>query len=179
MSRIGKKPITIPKGVTVKVVDNAVEVKGPKGQLRQAHPAGISFEVADGTLVAKRASEEPQFRKFHGLSRSLIANAVLGVTEGFKRELDIVGVGYRAEVKGKQVIFALGYSHAVVFDIPNGIDVAIDKQTHITVTGIDRQAVGQVAANIRRLRKPDPYKQKGVRYTGEHLKKKAGKTGAK
>ena len=139
MSRIGKKPITIPKGVTVKVVDNAVEVKGPKGQLRQAHPAGISFEVADGTLVAKRASEEPQFRKFHGLSRSLIANAVLGVTEGFKRELDIVGVGYRAEVKGKQVIFALGYSHAVVYDIPTGIDVAIEKQTHITVTGVDRQ----------------------------------------
>ena len=179
MSRIGKKPITIPKGVTVKVLDNAVEVKGPKGQLRQAHPAGISFEVNDGTLVAKRGSEEPQFRKFHGLSRSLIANAVLGVTEGFKRELDIVGVGYRAELKGKQVIFALGYSHAAVFDIPPGIDIVIDKQTHITVTGVDRQLVGQVAANIRRFRKPDPYKQKGVRYTGEVLKKKAGKTGAK
>ena len=179
MSRIGKKPITIPKGVTVKVLDNAVEVKGPKGQLRQAHPPGISFEVADGTLVAKRASEEPLFRKFHGLSRSLIANAVVGVTEGFKRELDIVGVGYRAELKAKQVIFALGYSHAVVFDIPTGIDIAIDKQTHVTVTGIDRQLVGQVAANIRLMRKPDPYKQKGVRYTGEVLKKKAGKTGAK
>jgi len=108
-----------------------------------------------------------------------VANAVLGVTEGYKRELDIVGVGYRAEVKGKQVIFALGYSHAVVFDIPTGIDIAIEKQTHITVTGVDRQLVGQVAANIRRLRKPDPYKQKGVRYTGEVLKKKAGKTGAK
>ena len=178
MSRIGKKPITIPKGVTVKVLDDAVEVKGAKGQLRQAHPPGISFEVADGTLVASRASEEPQFRKFHGLSRSLIANAVLGVTEGFKRELDIVGVGYRAEVKGKQVVFALGYSHPIVFDIPAGIDVAIDKQTHVTVTGIDRQLVGQVAANIRRMRKPDPYKQKGVRYTGEVLKKKVGKTGA-
>ena len=178
MSRIGKKPITIPKGVTVKVLDNAVEVKGPKGQLRQAHPDGINFELVDGTLVAKRG-DDPQLGKFHGLARSLVANAVAGVTDGFKRELDIVGVGYRAELKGKQVIFALGYSHAVVYDIPPGIDVAIDKQTHITVTGVDRQLVGQVAANIRRLRKPDPYKQKGVRYTGEVLKKKAGKTGAK
>jgi large subunit ribosomal protein L6 len=178
MSRIGKKPITIPKGVSVKVVDGAVEVQGPKGKLRQAHPAGINFELADGHLVAKRG-EDAELGKFHGLARSLVANAVVGVTEGFKRELDIVGVGYRAELKGKQVIFALGYSHAVVFDIPQGIDVAIEKQTHITVTGVDRQLVGQVAANIRRLRKPDPYKQKGVRYTGEVLKKKAGKTGAK
>jgi large subunit ribosomal protein L6 len=179
MSRIGKKPITIPKGVTVKVVDRAVEVKGPKGQMRQGFPAGIDFELADGHLVAKTATDDPQLGKFHGLARSLVNNAVVGVTEGYKKELDIVGVGYRAELKGKQVIFALGYSHAVVFDIPSGIDVAIDKQTHITVTGVDRQLVGQVAANIRRLRKPDPYKQKGVRYTGEILKKKAGKTGAK
>jgi large subunit ribosomal protein L6 len=179
MSRIGKKPITIPKGVTVKVAGDAVEVQGPKGKLRQAFPAGINFELADGHLVAKTATEDPQLGKFHGLARSLVANAVTGVTEGYKRELDIVGVGYRAELKGKQVVFALGYSHAVVFDIPTGIDVAIDKQTHITVTGVDRQLVGQVAANIRRLRKPDPYKQKGVRYTGEQLKKKAGKTGAK
>ena len=179
MSRIGKKPITIPKSVTVKVVDGAVEVKGPKGQLRQAHPAGINFELAEGHLVARRGSDDPELGKFHGLARSLVANAVVGVTDGFKRELDIVGVGYRAEVKGKQVIFALGYSHAVVFDIPNGIDIAIEKQTHITVTGVDRQKVGQVAADIHRFRKPDPYKQKGVRYTGEVLKKKAGKTGAK
>jgi large subunit ribosomal protein L6 len=178
MSRIGKKPIAIPKGVTVKVVDGAVEVQGPKGKLRQPHPAGINFELADGHLVARRG-ENPELAKFHGLARSLVANALTGVTEGFKKELDIVGVGYRAEVKGKQVIFALGYSHAVVFDIPQGIDIAIDKQTHLTVTGVDRQLVGQVAANIRRLRKPDPYKQKGVRYTGEVLKKKAGKTGAK
>ena len=178
MSRIGKKPITIPKGVTVKVVDGAIEVQGPKGKLRQAHPAGINFELSDGHLVAKTASEEPQLKKLHGLSRSLVANAVTGVTDGFKRELDIVGVGYRAEVKGKQVVFALGYSHPVVFDIPKGIDIAIDKQTHITVTGVDRQLVGQVAANMRRLRKPDPYKQKGVRYMGEVLKKKVGKTGA-
>ncbi len=178
MSRIGKKPITIPKGVTVKVLDGAVEVQGPKGKLTQRHPGGINFEMSDGHLVAKRG-ESPELAKFHGLARSLIANAVSGVTDGFKKELDIVGVGYRAEVKGKQVIFALGYSHAVVFDIPTGIDVAIEKQTHITVTGVDRQLVGQVAANIRSMRKPDPYKQKGVRYTGEVLKKKAGKTGAK
>ena len=129
--------------------------------------------------MARRATESPDLGKFHGLARTLVANAVAGVTNGFKRELDIVGVGYRAELKGRQVIFALGYSHAVVFDIPLGIDVTIDKQTHITVTGVDRQLVGQVAANIRRLREPDPYKQKGVRYTGEVLKKKAGKTGAK
>jgi large subunit ribosomal protein L6 len=179
MSRIGKKPITIPKGVTVTVLAGAVEVQGPKGTLKQAFPGGINFELADGHLVAKRATDNPELAKFHGLARSLVANAVAGVTDGFKRELDIVGVGYRAEVKGKQVIFALGYAHAVVFDIPPGIDVAIEKQTHITVTGVDRQLVGQVAANIRRLRKPDPYKQKGVRYTGEVLKKKAGKTGAK
>jgi large subunit ribosomal protein L6 len=179
MSRIGKKPIAIPKGVTVKVAGDAVEVQGPKGKLRQAFPTGINFELADGQLVARTATEDPQLGKFHGLARSLVANAVAGVTDGYKKELDIVGVGYRAEVKGKQVVFALGYSHAVVFDIPQGIDVAIDKQTHITVTGVDRQLVGQVAANIRRLRKPDPYKQKGVRYTGEVLKKKAGKTGAK
>jgi len=179
MSRIGKKPITIPKGVTVKLADGAVEVQGPKGKLRQAYPAGINFELAEGQLVAKTKTEDPQLGKFHGLARSLVANAVAGVIDGYKKQLDIVGVGYRAELKGKQVVFALGYSHAVVFDIPAGIDVAIDKQTHITVTGVDRQLVGQVAANIRRLRKPDPYKQKGVRYTGEVLKKKAGKTGAK
>jgi large subunit ribosomal protein L6 len=179
MSRIGKKPIPLPKGVTANVVEGAVEVQGPKGKLRQSHPMGIVFAMSDGQLVASRKSEDPALAKFHGLARSLVANAVTGVTEGFKKELDIVGVGYRAEVKGKQVIFALGYSHAVVFDIPAGIDIAIDKQTHLTVTGVDRQLVGQVAANIRRLRKPDPYKQKGVRYTGEVLKKKAGKTGAK
>jgi large subunit ribosomal protein L6 len=179
MSRIGKKPITVPKGVTVKVLDGAIDVKGPKGQMRQVYPASIRFEQADGHLVAKTVSDDPQLGKFHGLARSLVANAVNGVVEGYKKELDIVGVGYRAELKGKQVIFALGYSHAVVFDIPQGIDIAIEKQTHITVTGVDRQLVGQVAANIRRMRKPDPYKQKGVRYTGEVLKKKAGKTGAK
>jgi large subunit ribosomal protein L6 len=178
MSRIGKKPIAVPKGVTVSVKPDGVEVKGPKGTLKQAVPPGVVFEVKDADLIASLERPDPQLGKFHGLARSLMANAVEGVTNGFKKELDIVGVGYRAEVKGKQIVFALGYSHPVVFDIPNGIDVAIDKQTHVTVTGIDRQLVGQVAANIRGLRKPDPYKQKGVRYTGEVLKKKVGKTGA-
>src|SRR4051812_14397884 len=179
MSRIGKKPIPIPAGVKIALLDGVVEVQGPKGRLKQALPPGIAFNQEDANLVARTVREDPELGKFHGLARSLVANAVLGVTEGFKKELDIVGVGYRAELKGKQVIFALGYSHAVVFDVPAGIDIVIDKQTHITVTGVDRQLVGQVAANIRRLRKPDPYKQKGVRYTGEVLKKKAGKTGAK
>ena len=179
MSRIGKKPIAVPKGVKVDVHPGVVEVKGPKGSLRQALPPDIGFSLEGETLTATTLRDDPQLGKFHGLARSLVANAVRGVTEGFRKDLDIVGVGYRAELKGKQVVFALGYSHPVVFDIPAGIDIAIDKQTHITATGVDRQKVGQVAANIRRLRKPDPYKQKGVRYTGEVLKKKAGKTGAK
>ena len=179
MSRIGKKVIPVPKGVKIDVKPGVVDVQGPKGKLSQRLPAGIGFELNGDELQAKTLREDPQLGKFHGLARSLVANAVRGVTDGYKKGLDIVGVGYRAEVKGKQVHFALGYSHPVVFDIPNGIDVAIDKQTHVTVTGIDRQLVGQVAANIRRLRKPDPYKQKGVRYTGEVLKKKVGKTGAK
>ena len=179
MSRIGKKPIAIPKGVKVAVQPGAVEIQGPKGKLLQPLPTGIGFEVNGDELQARTLHDDPQLGKFHGLARSLVANAVRGVTEGFRKDLDIVGVGYRAELKGKQVHFALGYSHPVVFDVPTGIDVTVDKQTHITVTGVDRQLVGQVAANIRRLRKPDPYKQKGVRYTGEVLKKKAGKTGAK
>ena len=179
MSRIGKKPIAIPKGVKVAVQPGAVEIQGPKGKLLQPLPTGIGFEVNGDELQARTLQDDPQLGKFHGLARSLVANAVRGVTEGFRKDLDIVGVGYRAELKGKQIHFALGYSHPVVFEVPTGIDIAIDKQTHITVTGIDRQQVGQVAANIRRLRKPDPYKQKGVRYTGEVLKKKAGKTGAK
>ena len=179
MSRIGKKPIPIPKGVTIKVQPDAIEVQGPKGKLRQLLPPGIAFAQDNGSLIATLERDEAQTKKFHGLARSLVANAVTGVTDGFKKELDIVGIGYRAELKGKQVQFALGYSHPIVFDIPPGIDIAVEKQTHITVTGADRQLVGQVAANIRQMRKPDPYKQKGVRYTGEVLKKKVGKTGAK
>jgi large subunit ribosomal protein L6 len=178
MSRIGKKPIPLPKGVTVKVDGQTLDVQGPKGKLRQPIPPGILFEVAGADLVAKPERDNPELGKFHGLARSLAANAVEGVTNGFKRELDIVGVGYRAELKGRQVTFALGHSHPIVFNIPNGIEITVDKQTHLTVTGVDRQLVGQVAANIRRMRKPDPYKQKGVRYTGEVLKKKVGKTGA-
>ena len=178
MSRIGKKPIPVPKGVQINLRDGLVEVKGPKGQLSQSLPPGVTVVLEDGQIVAS-VGEAREQRKFHGLGRTLVANAVQGVSEGFKRELDIVGVGYRAEVKGRDVHFALGYSHPVVFPLPQGIDVAIEKQTHVTVTGIDKQLVGQVAANMRSLRKPDPYKQKGVRYTGEVLKKKAGKAGAK
>lgn len=179
MSRIGKKPIPVPSGVTVTVADDAVEVKGPKGTLRQPFPSGIRFELNEGQLLAQPVRENDRLlRKFHGLARSLVANAVHGVSTGFTKELDIVGIGYRAEVSKGKVTFALGYSHPVVFDIPDGIDVAVDKQNHITVSGIDRQRVGQVAADIRSLRKPDPYKHKGVRYTGEVLKKKVGKTGA-
>ena len=178
MSRIGKRPIPIPSGVTVSIGEEAVEVKGPKGQLRQPLPPGITFEISNGEVKAALARDDGELRKFHGLARTLVANAVHGVAEGFKRELDIVGVGYRAEVKGRQVVFALGYSHPIVLDIPPAIDITVDKQTHVTVTGVDKQLVGQVAANIRAMRKPDPYKQKGVRYTGEVLKKKQGKTGA-
>ena len=178
MSRIGKRPIPIPSGVTVSIGEEAVEVKGPKGQLRQPLPPGITFEISNGEVKAALARDDGELRKFHGLARTLVANAVQGVAEGFKRELDIVGVGYRAEVKGRQVVFALGYSHPIVLDIPPASDITVDKQTHVTVTGVDKQLVGQVAANIRAMRKPDPYKQKGVRYTGEVLKKKQGKTGA-
>ena len=178
MSRIGKKPIPIPKGVTATIAPEAVEVKGPKGSLRQPLPRGVHFVEEQGELVARIEGEPREMSKFHGLARSLVANAVKGVSVGFSRELDIVGIGYRAEVQGRKITFALGYSHPIVLDIPEGISIAVDKQTHLTVSGIDRQLVGQVAANIRRLRKPDPYKQKGVRYTGEVLKKKVGKTGA-
>lgn len=181
MSRIGKKPIPVPQGVTVTLQETAVAVKGPKGSMTQALPPGVRVEQDAKTkeLHTVIPADQPGMGKFHGLARSLVANAVLGVTEGYKRELDIVGVGYRAELKGREVHFALGYSHPVVYPLPQGIDITIEKQTHLTVTGIDKQLVGQVSANIRRLRKPDPYKQKGVRYTGEVLKKKAGKTGAK
>ena len=185
MSRIGKKPIPIPKGVTVKVDATGVDVKGPKGQMRQALPPGVVMAVEEGQIQARRERpDDKSLGKFHGLARSLVANAVIGVNDGWKRELDIVGVGYRAEVKGKRLgdvrnaqAFLVGRAQ-IRLDIPAGIEVQVDKQTHVTVTGVDRQLVGQVAANIRSLRKPDPYQQKGVRYMGEVLKKKAGKTGA-
>jgi large subunit ribosomal protein L6 len=177
MSRIGNKIISVPSGVKIQIKPGSVEVQGPKGKMTIPVPHGIAFEQKDSTLVAKREAE--QYRALHGLARALVANAVTGVTTGFKKDLDIVGVGYRAEVKGKNVVLALGYSHPIEFPIPEGIQIAIEKQTHMTVSGADKNQVGQVAANLRRLRPPDPYKQKGVRITGERLKKKAGKAGAK
>jgi large subunit ribosomal protein L6 len=177
MSRIGNKLIPVPSGVKIQIKDGSVEVQGPKGKMHVAVPNGISFEQKDGILTAKRALESQ--RALHGLARALVSNAVTGVTTGFKKDLDIVGVGYRAEVKGKNIVLALGYSHPIEFPIPEGIQVAIEKQTHMVVSGADKGQVGQVAANLRALRPPDPYKQKGVRITGERLKKKAGKAGAK
>src|SRR5579863_2549059 len=176
MSRIGNKLIAVPAGVKVQIHESAVEVQGPKGKMNVPLPKGIRYEQKDGVLTAKRESE--QQRALHGLARALVANAVTGVTSGFKKDLDIVGVGYRAEVKGKNLVLALGYSHPIEFSIPEGIQIAVEKQTHISVTGADKAQVGQVAANLRALRPPDPYKQKGVRITGERLKKKAGKAGA-
>ena len=177
MSRIGNKPIPMPAGVKFAMQGGKVDVQGPKGKLSFAIPHGITFEQKDGILTAKRATED--HRAVHGLARALVANAVTGVTTGFKKDLDIVGVGYRAELKGKIVAFALGKSHPIEFPIPEGIQVLVEKQTHIVVSGADKGQVGQVAADMRKLRPPDPYKQKGVRITGERLKKKAGKAGAK
>jgi large subunit ribosomal protein L6 len=179
MSRIGKKPIPLPTTVKYTVQGNTVLVEGPKGKLTAMLPTGIKLEKQDGTLIAVREKEE--LAALHGLTRALVSNAVEGVTKGWTKELDIVGIGYRAELKGKGiVVFTLGFSHPIEFPLPTGIEVAIDpKQTHLTISGIDRQKVGQVAADMRSLRKPDPYKNKGVRYTGERLKKKVGKTGAK
>jgi large subunit ribosomal protein L6 len=179
MSRIGKKPIPLPATVKYKVQGNTVLVEGPKGKLTALVPAGIKLETKDGQLLAVREKEE--LAALHGLTRALVSNAVEGVTKGWTKELDIVGIGYRAELKGKgTVVFTLGFSHPIEFPLPTGIEVAIDpKQTRLTISGIDRQKVGQVAADMRSLRKPDPYKNKGVRYVGERLKKKVGKTGAK
>ena len=178
MSRVGRKPIAIPKDVKVSVSKTALSVQGPKGKLETPVPPGISFAIEGEQLVCARTNDERQQRAFHGLARALAQNAIKGVTEGFSKELDIVGVGYKAAVEGQKVVFALGYSHPVEFKVPEGIKIAVDKQTHVVVSGIDRQKVGQVAAEIRGLRKPDPYKQKGIRYVGEVLKKKAGKAGA-
>jgi large subunit ribosomal protein L6 len=179
MSRIGKKPIELPKGVSVKIDGNVVAVQGPKGKLDTPLPGGIRMEQKDGALLALRDNDSQA--ALHGLARALVNNAVEGVTKGWARELEIVGIGYRAEMKGKgTVVFNLGYSHPIEYPLPSGIDVAVDaKQTRLTVSGIDRQKVGQVAAEMRGLRPPDPYKNKGVRYFGERLKKKVGKTGAK
>src|SRR5271157_4335020 len=179
MSRIGKKPIPLPEGVKYKVEGNTVLVEGPKGKVSALISPGITLETEDGVLHVNR--ENVSQAAMHGLTRALVFNAVYGVTTGWKRELDIVGIGYRAELKGKgTVVFTLGYSHQIEVPLPTGIEVSVDpKMTHLVVSGIDRQKVGQVAADMRALRKPDPYKNKGVRYSDEKLKKKAGKTGAK
>src|SRR6185437_617519 len=177
MSRIGRKPIAIPKEVKVNIQGNVVAVQGPKGKLETELPRGIRMEQKDGHLVAERESDN--YAALHGLARALVNNAVEGVTKGWNRELEIVGIGYRAEMKGKGVVvFSLGFSHPIEYPLPTGVDAAVDaKQTRLTLSGIDRQKVGQVAAEMRSLRPPDPYKNKGVRYVGERLKKKVGKTG--
>lgn len=179
MSRTGRKPIPIPKGVEVKVEGDLVRVKGPKGALEVNLMTGISAEVADGDFTLDRADDERQSRAFHGLARALMANAITGVSDGWSKALDIIGIGYRAEKQGNEVVFNLGYSHPINFKIPQGIDIEVDgKANRITVLGIDRQQVGQIAAEIRGLRPPEPYKGKGVRYADERVRTKAGKQGA-
>ena len=175
MSRVGKKPIPVPKGVKITIGDD-LHVEGPKGKLNVPIPNGVRLKQSDGTLEVTRDTD--QYAALHGLTRALAASAVQGVSNGFTRELDITGVGYRADVKGKIATFTLGYSHPIELLLPDGVDLKIDKQTHLVLTGYDKQMVGQIAANIRALRPPDPYKNKGVRYTGEQLRKKVGKTGA-
>jgi large subunit ribosomal protein L6 len=175
MSRIGNKPITLPPGVKVEI-GRELLVEGPKGKLAVPIPPGIRVERQNGALVVQR--ETDKHAALHGLTRALAANAVQGVSSGFTKELDIVGIGYRAEVKGRVVTFVLGYSHPIEMLLPEGIEVKVERQTHLVVSGADKQLVGQVAANIRALRPPDPYKNKGIRYTGEVLRKKVGKTGA-
>lgn len=179
MSRIGRKPVPIVKGVKVSVGEAAVAVEGPKGKLSVAIPQGIAVRVDDGNVVVERAAENKREKALHGLVRSLVANAVTGVTTGFSKDLEIQGIGYKAQVEGKDVVLALGYSHPIRFSIPAGIQVSVDKQVRLTVSGADKQSVGQVAADLRSLRRPDVYKGKGVRYAGEVVRKKVGKTGAK
>ena len=179
MSRIGKKPIPVPEKVKVEIKPDQVVVSGPKGSVTNPIPPGIRFEQKDKQVVAVRKDDSGAQRAFHGLARALVANAVRGVTEGFSKELEIVGVGYRAEQKKNSVLFTLGFSHPIEYPIPPGINITVDKQTRLVITGVDRQQLGQIAANIRSLKKPDPYKNKGIRYAGEQLKKKAGKAGGK
>lgn len=179
MSRIGLQPISVPAGVKVRLEGDVFVAEGPKGKVTQPVFQECPVTIEDGTVTVGRVGDGGPIRARHGLSRALYANAVTGVTEGFKKELEIVGVGYRGDVKGKEVHFALGYSHPVIFNIPEGIEIEIDKKNVITVTGADRQRVGQVAAEIRRLRPPDPYKAKGIRYQGESIRRKVGKAGAR
>ncbi|HEX9638879.1 MAG TPA: 50S ribosomal protein L6 [Acidobacteriota bacterium] len=178
MSRVGKAEIAIPKGVTVELEGAAVRIKGPKGQLSQLVPDGITVRQQDGKLLVQRRGDERRERELHGLIRSLLANAVHGVTEGFVRELEITGIGYKAAVSGRNLTLNLGFSHPIEFPLPDGIEVAVEKQTQLTVRGADKALVGEVASSLRRLRKPDPYKGKGVRFKGETIKLKVGKSGA-
>jgi large subunit ribosomal protein L6 len=179
MSRIGKQPITIPTGVNLKVATGSVEVKGPKGTLTSPLPPGISCEVDKGSAQINRRTDAKRERAFHGLARALLANAVKGVSEGFSKNLEIQGIGYKAQVQGKNLELALGFSHQVIYAVPEGLKIEVDKkQTKISISGVDRQKVGQAAAEIRGLKPPEPYKGKGIRYAGEFVKKKVGKTGA-
>jgi large subunit ribosomal protein L6 len=180
MSRVGKAPVELPKGVSVQIGGEMIAVKGPKGEVKSPIVPGIKISQEGATLNVARGGDEPKQRAAHGLVRALLANAVTGVSTGFKKELDIVGVGFKAEVKGREVVFALGYSHPVRYPIPPGIEIAVDAKTnHVTITGVDKQRVGQVAAEIRELRPPDVYKLKGIKYSAEVLRKKAGKAGGK
>ena len=175
MSRIGKQPIPIPKAVKVAVGEGVVEIQGPKGKLATLVPALIGCRVEGQSILVARENDTKPARALHGLTRALLANAVKGVTEGYKRELDIVGVGYKANVEGKKAVFNIGYSHPIELPIPDGIQITVEKNTHVTVTGFDKQLVGQIAAKIHAFKKPEPYKGKGVMYTGEHIIRKAGK----
>lgn len=179
MSRIGKQPITIPKGTKVEIKDNVLVAVGPKGRVEQKLAADCPVTIEDGVIAVSRTGDSGSAKALHGLYRSLINNAVVGATEGFRKELEIVGVGYRGEIKGKEIHFALGYSHPIIFPIPEGIAAEIDRNNKITLDGADRQLVGQVAANIRNLRPPDPYKAKGIRYSGEQIRRKEGKAGGR
>lgn len=177
MSRIGRLPISVPAGVEVSVDGSVVQVKGPKGELTHTVPAPITVVVEDGTVQVSRPNDERESRSLHGLTRSLIANMIQGVSEGYTKQLEIVGTGYRVQAKGANLEFALGYSHPVPFNAPDGITLSVEGNNKVTVSGIDKQQVGQVAAKIRSLRLPDPYKGKGVRYAGEQIRRKAGKAG--
>ena len=177
MSRIGKKPITVPSGVDVKVSGSNVSVKGPLGKLDWSLAQGVSVAVDNGQIVVTRSSEDRKLRALHGLVRAELNNMVHGVTKGYERSLEITGVGYKAQIQGRTMSFNVGYINPVVYQLPAGIDVKVDKQTLINVKGVDKRLVGQVAANLRAIKPPDVYKQKGVRYAGEQLRKKAGKTG--
>jgi len=176
MSRIGKNPISIPSHVKAEVEGNLVKIEGPKGNLEYSLPSGISIEVADGKILVKRSSDSKKHKSFHGLARALINNMVVGVTEGFTKQLEIVGVGFRAQVQGKSLNLQLGYSHPVRYPIPEGITMETPKPVQIFIKGIDKFKVGQVAAEVRAFRKPEPYKGKGIRYAGEYVRRKAGKT---